>query len=512
MNSFQGTLNISKGKITQKKETKGYIEIIIDNHIYKFQNSYAYPGFVDSHGHISSLGNKLNSLQLNECKSQEECIEKALNHKEFRGDWLIGYGWNNENWIDKHFPSKKILDAYFKDIPVCFYRVDGHSIWVNTKAMEIAGINNKSGKITGGKILSDKSGEPTGILIDNAMIPVINQIPKLSKQQVTRYIIDAIKELNKNGITEVHYMDMNPDFINLYKELSNENKLNLRIFSYLKAQNNEYKEYITEPYMSDFFNISGIKLYADGALGSRGAALIEPYTDSPRTKGILLLKEKELYKKIIEAINKELQVAVHSIGDMANRLTLRVFQKVVNQTAPSNIPFLRIEHAQIIDREDIRYLLSDKIIPSVQPIHCISDSEMAIKRIGQRCKNAYLWKSIIEIGSILLGGSDFPIESHNPLLGISSFVNRIENNEILKWYSDERIDINKALESYISSPRIICNNSIKTGKLEKGYSCDLVVLNGNLKEVKEKEFKNLKVLATFIEGKNVYLDDSFISN
>lgn len=512
MKSFQGTLNFSKEKISQKKENKGYVEIITDNKTYKFQNSYAYPGFVDSHGHITSFGTKLNSLQFNECKSQEECIEKALNHKEFRGDWLIGYGWNNEEWIKKDFPSKKILDANFKDIPVCFHRVDGHSIWVNTKAMELAGINFKSGKIIGGKILRYKSGEPTGILIDNAMNLVTERIPKLSKQQVIRYILDAINELNKNGITEVHYMDMNPEFINYYKDLSNNHKLNIRVFSYLKAQKDEYKEYITEPYMSDYFNISGIKLYADGALGSRGAALIEPYTDSPQTKGILILKEKELYKKTIEAVNKELQVAVHSIGDLANRITLRVFNKALNRIGSNNMPYLRIEHAQVIDREDIKYLSRDKIILSVQPIHCISDAEMAIKRLGKRCKNAYLWKSIIRTGSILLGGSDFPIESHNPLLGISSFVNRIENNEIFKWYSDERIDIDKALEAFISSPRMICNNSIKTGKLEIGYSGDLVVLNRDLKEVKGKEIKNIKVLATFFDGKNVYLDDSFISN
>jgi predicted amidohydrolase YtcJ len=229
-------------------------------------------------------------------------------------------------------------------------------------------------------------------------------------------------------------MDLNPDLINIYKELSEAEKLNIRIFSFVKAQDDEYIKYKIKPYCSDFFSIVGIKLYVDGALGSRGAALLAPYSDEPRNKGLLLLKEKELYEKIDKAIGHDLQVAVHAIGDRANRTVLKTFNKILEKHYEKHNLYFRIEHAQIIHPDDFCYLSDGRIICSVQPIHCISDSEMAIKRLGQRCKYAYLWKSLLNQNINILGGSDFPIESHNPILGIDAFVNRIENNTISIWY------------------------------------------------------------------------------
>jgi predicted amidohydrolase YtcJ len=503
---LQGEIYIKNGSIVDFIEKIGYVKIINEGTELFFENAYVYPGFCDHHGHITGLGRSLSMISFADCKSAEECCEKAKNSNQIYNEWIIGYGWNHENWINKELPDKKIIDHYFPDNPAYFVRVDGHTAWVNSKALKIAGIGSNPKNPSGGKILLDDSDSPTGILIDNAMELVNSIIPKLTENNIKSFIVKAVDELLKYGITEVDDMDVDPGYLSIFKKLDDSKELKIKVNSYVKAQNDEYLKHNLIPEKFNNFNVKGIKFYSDGALGSYGAAMIKPYSDNKMNSGLLLITAKDLFEKCKKGINSGFSIATHAIGDLANRLVIDVYAKLL-ESYPDEMPKLRIEHAQIIHPDDLKKIktladLGKNIIASVQPIHCISDAKMARKRLGRRTSYSYPWKSLQDNGAILLFGSDFPIESSDPITGIHALLNRIPVSEKKRWYPGEILTLQDALKGY--QPDFKHNQSKRMTLLSKNDLADFAILDKNLFSLESKNVRTAKVIATFVNGKKVY--------
>ena len=505
MKSGQLNIHIKNGIIQSVENAHSEVNIFTQDNKYSFKDAFVFPGFTDSHGHIAALGKKLNSLDLSDCLSAQDCIEKAISSlKAGRENWILGRGWNQENWGNKIFPSKNILDAAFPDVAVYFTRIDGHAAWVNSKALEISGINKYTSSPQGGTISLDEYGEPSGILIDNAMNLVKNFIPANDENDTERYIFDAIDELLRFGITEVHDMDVPPDLITVFKRLDNEGKLKINVQSYVQAQNDEWLEYNVKPYQGKNFAVKGVKFYADGALGSWGAALLEPYSDNLNNKGLLLIDENTLFQKAKTAVESGLDIATHAIGDAANRMVINVYRKLREQGVAGDNSILRLEHAQIVHPDDIRYFSEHNIYASVQPIHCISDYSMAIKRIGNRVRYSYPCASLKNAGTVIAGGSDFPIESHNPLFGIDAFFNRIPFGEKATWGDEQCLSLNEAIEAYTINPHILSGNSDIRGEIKPGMDANLIILDKDITSLNHEELMDVNVLYVITDGSVVY--------
>ncbi len=496
-------IGINNGKITSVNETDGELEFNINGKTIKYPNAYVLPGLVDSHAHIFGLGIKLNGLNLDGLTSPNACIERAVNFDKYRGDWIVGRGWNQELWYSKKFPNHKILDEAFPNIPVFLIRVDGHAAWVNSKAMEIAGLNELTGDPRGGEIKRFKSGKPTGILLDNAMQLIRHFIPDYKFEVKKRFILEALKHCAENGLTEIHDMDVMPNILEAFEDLNSKNQLPIRVTSYVTGQTDEYLKANINPFESEMLRIAGVKFYADGAIGSRGAAMLEPYSDS-KTKGILFLKSIEFKKKMRVAIKKGFQIATHAIGDAANRLVLQTYEKLREEGFSPKENLFRIEHAQIVHPNDIEKFAKLSVFAAVQPIHFLSDAKMMINRIGIRANYAYPWKSLIQQNAILAGGSDFPIESQNPFLGIDGFINRIPFEEENSWFSEERISIDDALDAYTINAHKASNIAHKRGSIEVGKDADFTIIDNDFKDKKQSSIINTKVIATIVNGKVVF--------
>jgi predicted amidohydrolase YtcJ len=491
---------VNNGIIKSLEPCSSGVEIISSNDIYYYPDSCVMPGITDSHCHLWGLGMMLNGMDLSDAVSAENCIEIAKHKYSMRGDWIIGRGWNQEKWGSSNFPDKSILDDYFKDTPVAFTRIDGHSLWVNSIVLKLAGIDNYTPNPQGGEIIKDVSGNPTGIFLDNAMLLVEKLIPEFSDIQLKQFILTGIDEGIRNGLTSFHDMDVSPRHFKILQELDRSNKLKAKVYAYLSAQFDDYRTLREPRYSGKNLIVKGIKLYIDGALGSRGAALFQPYSDEPSNYGLMSLSCNELFEKIETGINNGFDCAVHAIGDRANHTVLRAFHKIRTNYS-ENKAKLRVEHAQIISNEDLKFFAKNNIIASVQPIHCISDMLMAEKRLGkERCKDlAYKWKSFLDLGIQIAAGSDFPIESHNPFLGIDAFVNR-KSNLGVAWNEEERITLEQALNAYITKPNeiVAVHNS---GKIETGNKADFIIIDNDLSD--NSKIKNTFVEAAFIEGEMV---------
>jgi predicted amidohydrolase YtcJ len=504
MYSFQGNIKFGNGRVVEVSYVPGGVAVEIDNKKYNFQNAWLYPGFVDAHGHLTALGERCKSLDLSKCTSASECVQLAAKNKNRRGEWFTAGGWNNELWNDKALPDKKILDLAFPDIPVSFVRVDGHALWVNSRALELAGINKDTPEPPGGAIICDDSGVPNGILLDNAMNLVSRLIPDFSDNQIEDFILTANDKLVQAGITSVHDMDVSPGQLRILKKLEENGHLKVNIFAYVQAQDDQWIRNDIKPYKGTNLNIIGVKFYADGALGSYGAALLEPYSDKPDTNGLLLLSEKELFEKAKVAIENGFDIATHAIGDKANKLVINVYKKLREKGIANRNTVLRIEHTQIIQTDDIAELKKYGIIASVQPVHCISDAQMARKRLGNRVSNAYPWRKLQENGVILAAGSDFPIENHSVLLGLDAFVNRIPFGETRPWLPELSLSVKSALKAYTINPRIATRTIGLNKDVVLSDFTDFTILDRNLMTVPGDDISRAKVLATIVNGEIVY--------
>jgi len=499
MNPIQAIITVERGRIVNIEPFSGGVIILTEQGKHEYPGAYAIPGFVDAHCHLHAFGELLNGLMLYSLHSKEEVVKKCINHIGLRGDWLYGMGWNQELWHDTTYPTAKDLDDFFPDTPVYLRRADGHSAWVNSTAMKIAGIDENTPDPEGGAILKDEKGIPSGIFIDNAMDLISVHIPDLSETAIRENILTAAKTCASFGITEVHDMDVHPKFLPIYLELAESGILPIRIQSYIMAQHDEWLEYGCLPAGGEFMRIAGLKFFADGALGSRGAAMIAPYADADH-HGLIMMDEQTLFDKAKVGIEAGFSIATHAIGDKANQLVMDAYEQLRMEGIADDDTILRIEHNQIMQKRDIERMHHYEIKSIPQSIHCISDAIMAKARLGKRDSIAYPWRSLIDHGLKPAGSSDFPIESANPLLGIDAYCRRIPIDQHESWMPEEILTQKEALLSYTSWAHEASGMEYRRGLLSVKYDADITILDTDIVSCPVENIKHANVMATYSAG------------
>ncbi|MCH8306029.1 MAG: amidohydrolase, partial [Candidatus Marinimicrobia bacterium] len=405
------------------------------------------PGLTDAHAHIGGTGKFLQTLNFHGTTSASEIVSrvKSAAIRTPSGEWIEGRGWDQNDWKVKKFPTSALLDKVTPNNPVAFRRVDGHAYWVNQKVLDLAGITSETPDPDGGRIIRlPNSNTPSGILIDNAMLLISDIIPTPSLELKKRRIVQALSYSLKLGLTTIHDASTDSDEVAIYTALASEGRLNPRVYVMLddekKLKEKQFKIGPQIGLFDDHLTIRAIKLYADGALGSRGALLLEPYSDDPDNSGLAVTPESELRASFAEGIKHGFQIAIHAIGDSGNRLVLDIVEDNLNLDL-QNDHRSRIEHAQILSLDDILRFNILGVIPSMQPTHGTSDMPWAEDRIGsERIKGAYAWRKLLDTGVLIPGGSDSPVESLNPLWGIYSAVTRQDHEGYPEggWQPEER--------------------------------------------------------------------------
>lgn len=473
------------------------LEIFSDNQQFLFPDCELLPGLSESHCHVWGLGMINSGMDVSGGDSEEATLRIAKRNDFRKGNWSTGRGWNNELWQNPLPPSRELADKYFPDNPIALTRVDGHSIWCNSKALEIAGINSNTTVPNGGIIIKDDEGSPNGLLVDNAMNILDEFIPDFTENQLRKFILKGLNICLNAGLTAVHDMDVSPKMIDIYHKLNCENKLPIRVFAYVGCQNDEAFNSKIMPFKSEMFSIQGIKLFADGALGSYGAALLDDYSDKAGEKGLIILNALSILKKMVKASDLGFDIAIHAIGDAANREVLDAIEMFRNERPQSN-SIVRIEHAQTVHPDDLQRFKQLNVVASVQPIHFVSDAKMAYKRLGDSrlVKSGYLWKSFEDAGVCLVGGSDFPIESHNPFIGINDFVHRFNELTNSRELAKERLSLESAIDCYSSNPYKALNVS-NNGSIKVGNKADFTIIKSNTLS------ENTELVSTFINGKKL---------
>ncbi len=472
------------------------------------------PGFIDAHLHFISLGNTKKILNLVGTTNKEQIIKLVAEEisKEGEGKWIFGRGWDQNDWPVREFPTCQDLDPVSPRNPVILRRIDGHAIWVNSVVLKKAGIDKETTAPSGGKIIRDpETKEPTGILIDEAMSLIEKIIPAASYNERKEMAILASRECSSLGLTTVHDAGIDLETVRLYKELIEQNKLSVRLYAMLRWPGEAVDVYLAKGpeigYGNNFLTIRSIKMFSDGALGSRGAALLEPYSDDPTNTGLITFDQDKALQTMIEALKKGFQVCVHAIGDRANRLTLDLFEKAFQTVSQAKDHRFRIEHAQVLTEEDIPRFAQLNVIPSMQPTHATSDMYWAEDRLGpKRIKGAYAWRSLLETGVKIPGGSDAPVESANPLWGIYAACTRHDHKGWPEggWHSEQKLTRLEALKMFtIDAAYAGFEEKIK-GSLEKGKLADLVILSKDILNIPAKEILNTHVEMTILGGKIVY--------
>lgn len=400
--------------------------------------------FVDSHIHLFGLGIKLETLSLVECHSLDDTVLKLLRYKGiYRGEWLFGFGWDDNNWNSSDKPSRRVLDYYFPDTPVYLICIDGHRVWCNSKALQLSGIDINSPLHIEGMVL-DKAGLPTGIIDSKAKGLVYRSIPQFTNSQAEMLILSAQERLLEYGVGNICDMDPEISIIKILQKMDLENNLKIKIELFLSPKNiRKYLNFGINNFHTEKLKIKGIKLYADGTLGSHTAAMIEPYSDSPDSRGKLLLSKNQIIEYIKFASENQLELAVHCIGDRANDTLADAVATVRSKYMDA---IIRAEHSQVLKYNTVQKFAENGIIASIQPIHYLSDSAGLLQsRLGaDRLKDAYRWKSLLDNNVPLLIGTDAPVASENPIENIATICGFASNNIDLLPNYQENISIDSA--------------------------------------------------------------------
>ncbi len=464
-----------------------------------------FPGFIDAHSHFLGYGlNMLVAADLSHSESFDDIIERIKSHhKKFNTFWIQGRGWDQNKWHIKEFPSREKLDSMFPDNPVYLVRIDGHAALVNSKALEIAGITTQT-QVEGGIILH-KNGIPTGILLDNAMDLVRNKIPLTDNETK----IAALKEAQKNcfavGLTSVTDAGLNYKDVMLIDSLHKQEIIQIKLNIMLEPEVANIEHFVKKGiYSTKKMNVRSVKLYADGALGSRGACLLEPYSDSPNIHGIMVNEDEYLGEICRTAYQYGYQVCTHAIGDSANRAVLNIYGSVLKT---KNDLRWRIEHAQVINEKDFKLFKEYSIIPSIQTTHATSDMYWAESRLGkERLKNAYSYKTLLEQNNWLCNGTDFPIENINPLYSFYAAVCRKD----LKGFppdgfqKENALSRTEALMAMTVWAAMASFEEKNKGSIEVGKAADFVILDKDIMNIDEGLIPGVRVVATYLDGIKVY--------
>lgn len=464
------------------------------------------PGFIDSHGHMAGLGDSLEILDLRAMKSVAEVAEAVAAAAKSRpkGEWIRGRAWDQTRWPGGKFPDGDELTKAAPDHPVYLTRVDGHAAWVNRKALELADVNTATKDPPGGWIHRDASGRPTGVLVDRAMALVARKIPPSTREQIRRRLKRASEECARIGLTTVHDAGVSAEQISAYRELIQSGQLLTRVYAMIGGAGEHWESWLKKgPEVGDWLTVRSIKLVADGALGSRGAAMKEPYSDEPSNRGLLILHQEEIAKVARQAVSQNFQVNTHAIGDQANRIALDAYASALK--GPNNRRF-RIEHAQIVSLEDFPLFHKYGVIASVQATHATSDMRWAEQRVGpKRILGAYAWQRFRAAGVRIANGSDFPVESADPLWGFYASITRQDHQGQPKggWMPDQILTRQQALESWTIDGAYAAFEEQRKGTIEPNKLADFVVLSKDIMQIPPAQILETRVTMTVVGGRIV---------
>ena len=469
------------------------------------------PGLIDAHGHVSDLGYSLLSVDIRGLASAQESAEFVANYAAQHPTltWIKGRGWNQVLWPDQAFPTAAILDSQISDRPVWLERIDGHGGWANSAALRLAGIDKDTVAPEGGEIIRDAEGNPSGVLIDNASSLITSIIPKPNDADITLALDTASKHLLSLGVTSTHDAGVSALEHPLYRQIADRGEMQVRIYGMISSSNANLAQTLAAGHSSDdkdMYSLRSIKIYTDGALGSRGAALIEPYSDRPDHSGLMLTSGEELRSLFEQSIQADFQIAVHAIGDMGNRVALDEFEHAYATVGGRHLRN-RVEHAQVVAISDIQRFKSLDVIPSMQPTHATSDMNMAEERIGaERLKGAYAWRTFLNQGSRVVSGSDYPIELANPFDGIHAAVTRQDKGNLPEggWIPEQAMTVEEALRSFTIDAAWAAHQEDRLGGLTPGKWADFILLDQDIFQADASDLWKTRVEQTWLAGKLVY--------
>ena len=492
---------VTDGKIVAVGSNKEILDQYKSDSVIDAAGKAVFPGFIDAHCHFYGYGLNLTKADLIGCRSEEEMIERVAAWAEKNPDgWVLGRGWDQNEWPSKKFPDKTKLDSLFPNRPVYLTRVDGHAALVNSEALRIAEINSDT-KVSGGKV-ELVNGSPSGILIDNAMDLVFGKIPAPSEKQSEDALLKAQQNCFAVGLTTVDDAGLSLETVRLIEKLQNDGKLKMRIYAMLDPTEENFEAF-QKPYSTDRLTVRSFKIYADGALGSRGAWLLEPYSDDPQNRGLLLQDTSYYHLWAKRCRENGFQLNVHAIGDAANELMLTVFAQYNEK---KNDLRWRIEHAQVLAEKDIDMFGNYGIIPSVQTTHATSDMNWAEERLGDRIRLAYAYKTLMQQNGWIPLGTDFPVEFINPMFTFFAAVARQDADCMPEagFQTENALTRKEALRGMTIWAAMANFEEKQKGSLEVGKAADFVILDRDIMQCPIREARDAKVLRTVLNGATVY--------
>ncbi|HIA05341.1 MAG TPA: amidohydrolase [Flavobacteriales bacterium] len=501
--SIAEAIAIKDGKILAIGGTRDVLDDYTAARIIDVKAKPIYPGFIDAHCHFVGYGLSLKQVDLTGTKSFENVLARMEEYAAQNSGWITGRGWDQNDWEVKEFPTRTALDSLFPDRPVLIKRIDGHAALANKIALDLANLSIES-SVAGGTI-EVKDGILTGLLIDNAIDLVLDVIPDPTREEYSAAIQAAEQRCFAVGLTTVDDAGLDLDVVTLLDKMHKEGTLKMKVYAMLNPSKENFGHFgEMGPILKERLTVRSFKFYADGALGSRGAALKQPYSDDPENTGLLLTDVEFLAEKAAIIYAMDFQMNTHCIGDSGNKLILDLYGKVLQG---ANDKRWRIEHAQIIDFNDISKFGEHSIIPSVQATHCTSDMYWAEDRLGEaRMTGAYAYKELMEQNGMIAGGSDFPVEGINPLLGFYAAVERkdLEGYPEGGFQMSNAISRQQALKSMTIWSAIANFEEDAKGTLEVGKDADLVILDTDIMTENLDNIQSIRVLSTFINGEEVY--------
>ena len=466
------------------------------------------PGLTDAHGHLYGLGLSLDTVDLGGAATPEEAIARTKERasRAQPGDWILGRGWDQNRWPGKQFPTAAPIDTAIPDHPVWLRRVDGHAGWANSAAMRAAGVIASTPDPEGGRIIRDAAGNPTGVFVDAAEGLIDRAVPPPSFALRKQRVLAAAQQIAANGLTEIHDAGEDDETIRAVRELIDEKRFPIHDYAMIADNAHALEQWFTRGKLMDYggrLTVRSVKLYADGALGSRGAALLAPYNDDPGNRGLLVSKPEHLADVACRAKAAGFQVNTHAIGDrgVGNAISAYEAAKVTPKDR------FRIEHFQVVTPADFGRIARDGIIASMQPTHATSDMYWAEDRVGpERIKGAYAWRTVVNSGGRLALGSDFPVEAVNPFFGIYAAVTRQDQKgwPAGGWYPDQKLTLAEAIRGFTSDAAYAAFEEGSRGTIETGKLADLTIVEGNLYSMPRSELFKVKVRYTVVGGEIVY--------